>query len=193
MFSICLELFPKIKTTAMKIYRDISSNKILKRKKKTWEHWQRPPAVPSGLPSLHTPEDLDEHELQTLERSWWWCSCCTACPPAPWRGDGPRPASTLAFEPCARLSTEQRRFLQIKEQKKGIIFLHSKGQSLAFPTNLGLYSVSLKSPSAFGPLTLTWNILDSEVNERHFSILIWEWEFLISSLAHRVETRSFDT
>ena len=96
----------------------ISSIKILKRKTKTWEQWQRPPAVPSGLPSLHTPEHLDEQELHTLERSWWWCSCCTACPPAPWRGDGPRPASTLAFEPCARPSTEQRRFLQIKKQKK---------------------------------------------------------------------------
>ena len=92
--------------------------RFLKEKTKTWEQWQRPPAVPSGLPSLHTPEDLDEQELHTLERSWWWCSCCTACPPAPWRGDGPRPASTLAFEPCARLRSEQRRFLQIKKQKR---------------------------------------------------------------------------
>ena len=55
-----------------------------------------------------------------------------------------------------------------QETKKGIIFLYSKGQSLASPTNLGLYSVNLKSPSAFGSLTLTWNILDSEVSERHF-------------------------
>ena len=97
---------------------EISSKKILKRKNKTWEQWQRPPAVPSGLPSLRTPEDLDEQELHTLERSWWWCLCCNACPPALWRGDAPRPASTLAFEPCARPSTEQRRFLQIKKQKK---------------------------------------------------------------------------
>ena len=97
---------------------EISSKKILKRKNKTWEQWQRPPAVPSGLPSLRTPEDLDEQELHTLERSWWWCLCCNACPPALWRGDAPRPASTLAFEPCARPSTEQRRFLKIKKQKK---------------------------------------------------------------------------
>ena len=59
---------------------------------------------------------------------------------------------------------------ETKKGKRVSSLFTQKEQSFASPTNLGLYSVSLKSPSAFGPLTLTWNKLDSEVSEeKNFS------------------------
>ena len=82
---------------------------------------------------------------------------------------------------------------ETKKGKRVSSLFTQKEQSFASPTNLGLYSVNLKSPSAFGPLTLTWNILDSEVSERYFFQSWYENENFSYPISHIQLRREFLT